>query len=334
MSNTDCTILECPDCQSHRAGIIASTPPQAKCADCGKIYDIATLPPPNTTKTKRTASPGKRHRRDNGPAELEVQPVARPTSEQLGTLHVHTEQIIGGGPKALLLAHRRGSKLAHLYGEEFTAEWRLKTKWLTDLESSDTVPSLISSDASVASLLPVRHMRDGTVRRYNHRLRNRARVRYAMKWRPMFLAVVALTYSLHIGAQAAGIAVTTMMEHRKADPDFDAQVIAAQAHCIELLHSVAMRRVIEGDCEPIFWQGIEVGHVRKFDGRLQLEMLRAHMPKVFKTPGTHNAIVAGDGNQVLICDRETVNKIVAMRQEALREEAEKYAQAIEVSSTP
>jgi hypothetical protein len=108
--------------------------------------------------------------------------------------------------------------------------------------------------------------------------RNRACVRYAMMWRPTFLAVVALSYEILIGCKAAGVSHMTVARQRKADPDFDAQVIVAQA--------VTMRSAIEGDCEPVFWQGIQVGHVRKFDNRLRIELLRAHLPAKFKTPGS------------------------------------------------
>jgi hypothetical protein len=45
-----------------------------------------------------------------------------------------------------------------------------------------------------------------------------------------------------------------------------------------------MQSAIEGECEPIFWQGIEVGHFRKIDNRLRIEMLRAKCLKPFKTP--------------------------------------------------
>jgi hypothetical protein len=131
------------------------------------------------------------------------------------------------------------------------------------------------------------------------------------------LAVVALSYELILGAKAAGVSPQTVINHRHADPDFDAQVIAAQEHCIQILHAVAMRRVIEGDCEPIFWQGIEVGHVRKFDGRLQLEMLRAHMPSKFKTPGAKGSLIGGNVGQMIICGPEEQAELVRLRQEAL-----------------
>ena len=32
-------------------------------------------------------------------------------------------------------------------------------------------------------------------------------------------------------------------------------------------------------------QGELVGHIRKYDTRVQIEMLRAHIPDKFKTPG-------------------------------------------------
>ena len=298
MSDSDVTVLCCPACASKRAGIIASVPPKARCVDCSTVYEIRTIPPTDPAcinplklgrgkdKQKRKARPGVRHRRDNGPQELEVTPVAPPTSKQLGTLHLHTEDIISGGPAALLKAHHRAYKLADKYGEEFVDEWRLKTKWMCELEASN-------------------------------RGRNRARVRYAMQWRPRFLAVVALSHSTLLGCQATGVSPMTVHNHRHLDPDFDAQVIAAQAHCIELLHAVTMRSAIEGDVEPVFWQGIEVGHIKKFDNRLRIELLRAHLPSKFKTPGSQSPLVAGDNNKVVIFDAAKRAEMIAARQEAL-----------------
>jgi hypothetical protein len=78
-----------------------------------------------------------------------------------------------------------------------------------------------------------------------------------------------------------------------------------------------MRRAIEGDCEPIFWQGIQVGHVKKFDGRLQIEMLRAHLPAKFKTPGSQAPWVAGDNNKVMIMTAERQDELIRLRREQL-----------------
>ena len=296
MSDSDVTVLRCPACASNRAGILASVPPKAKCVDCHTVYEISTIPPTDPAcinplklgrgkdKQKRKARPGVRHRRDNGPQELEVTPVPPPPPEQLGTLHLQTEDIIGSGPAALLASHRRASMLSVKYGEELKSQWRLKTKWIQQLQATH---------------------------------RGRVRANYAMRWRPTFLAVVALSHSTMLGCKAANVDPHTVIDHRREDPDFDTQVLAAQDHCIELLHAVTMRSAIEGDCEPVFWQGIEVGHIKKFDNRLRIELLRAHLPSKFKTPGSQAPLVAGDNNTVMIMTPERQDELIRLRREQL-----------------
>jgi hypothetical protein len=46
-------------------------------------------------------------------------------------------------------------------------------------------------------------------------------------------------------------------------------------------------------------------------------MLLAHLANRFKTPGTGAPLVAGDNNNVLICDAATGAELVKLRQEAL-----------------
>jgi hypothetical protein len=287
MSDFDVTILRCPACDSNRAGILASVPPKAKCADCGHIYPIAILPDPangNAKKPKktRTAAPGVRHRRDNGPVEFQVSAVPPPTPEQLGTTTSLTQAIISGGADSMIRVTHEAAKLSKKFGEEFEAKWVLPTEWLYKLGA-----------------------------------RNRARARYAMVWRPRFLAVLALSRSIILACRAAKVSRPTVDAHRKQDPDFDAQCLAAEEHAVELLHDVAFRRALEGDCEPIFWQGIQVGHVRKYDGRLQIEMLRAHKPAKFKTPGSGQPLITGDNNKVMIMTAERQDELIRLRREAL-----------------
>ena len=104
--------------------------------------------------------------------------------------------------------------------------------------------------------------------------------------------------------------------HLKNDADFRTQAEAAKAHAIDLLFARAFQRCLEGDIEPIYWQGIVVGHVRKFDSRLQIEMLRALMPNTFKTPGQGN-INIDTGDKILVMDEATRAKLMAARREAL-----------------
>jgi len=134
---------------------------------------------------------------------------------------------------------------------------------------------------------------------------------------PRFLATVAMTHSVMAGARNAKVSPQTVALHRREDPDFERQVVAALAHAIELLHDVTMRSAIEGDYEPVFWQGIEVGHIKKFDNRMQIELLRAHMPHLFKTPGSHAPVTSGNDNKGMIMTPERQDELIRLRREAL-----------------
>ena len=135
-----------------------------------------------------------------------------------------------------------------------------------------------------------------------------------MMWRPKYLAILALTRGHQLAARAAKVSINTVYVHRRCDPDFERQCVEAEEHAIELLHDVTMKSAIEGELEPIYWQGIEVGHVKKVDNRLRIEMLRAHMPKTFKTPGTRVAIATGNLQQNnFICGPEEQDELIALR---------------------
>lgn len=241
-------------------------------------------------KKKRTARPGIRHRRDNGPAELEVEPASPPKYQEIGTLTRWTEEILAGGPRALIAAEHKAAKLAKTFGIELEARWCLSTPYIEKL-------------------------REGG----NGRAAN-----YALQWRPRYLAVLSLSRSDIFASRAAKIARWTPLRHRKADPEFDQQCQEAEQHAIELLHDVTMKSAIEGECEPVFWQGIPVGYIRKIDNRLRVEMLRAHMPQTFKTPGTKVAINTGTvTNNTMIVDAAEQDRLIALRRESLERMAEK-----------
>jgi hypothetical protein len=58
-----------------------------------------------------------------------------------------------------------------------------------------------------------------------------------------------------------------------------------------------------------------------------VELLRAHMPKTFKTPGTKIAIQAGgDSQNLFVCGPDEIQQLQDLRREALeRMEKEKVA---------
>jgi hypothetical protein len=163
------------------------------------------------------------------------------------------------------------------------------------------------------------------------------RVRAAMSMRARFLSFYAIFGTKVAACRRAKVSPETIDAHLKNDPDFALQAETAKAYAIDLLHTRAMQRAIEGDCEPVYWQGIEVGHVRKFDSRLQIEMLRAHMPNTFKTPGQGN-INIDTGDKILVMTEELRAKLIALhREEILAEpldEPSAQAGSVKIADTP
>jgi hypothetical protein len=83
----------------------------------------------------------------------------------------------------------------------------------------------------------------------------------------------------------------------------------------ELLESRAFQRALEGDVEPIVYMGVVVGHVRKFDSRLQIELLRAYQPGKFKTPGTNVNIATK--SDVFVLTEEQRHELMRINREFL-----------------
>jgi hypothetical protein len=104
--------------------------------------------------------------------------------------------------------------------------------------------------------------------------------------------------------------------HRKHDPQFAEQWDQAREYGIEMLHARVFQRALEGDCEPIYYKGAIVGHVRKFDSKLQIELLRAYRPNQFKTPG-QAPINIDTGNRILVLDEATRMRLIEKRRQAL-----------------
>jgi hypothetical protein len=141
------------------------------------------------------------------------------------------------------------------------------------------------------------------------------RVRAVIAKRARFLTFLAVLGSQKAAARRAQCCFPDIAYQLKNDPDFMQQAEVAHAYFVDLLHMRAAQRAIEGDCEPVFWQGIMVGHVRKFDSRLQIEMLRAHMPEKFKTPGS-GAQISTTGD-VLVLTEEARMKLIAANRERI-----------------
>jgi len=112
------------------------------------------------------------------------------------------------------------------------------------------------------------------------------------------------------GCRVARVGHSTADYHLKNDLDFAALAEGAKDYADDLLHTRCLQRCIEGDIEPV------VGHIQKFDTHLQIEMLRAHLPSTFKTPGQGGNINIKDSN-VLVMTEEMRAKLMAANRERI-----------------
>ena len=70
---------------------------------------------------------------------------------------------------------------------------------------------------------------------------------------------------------------------------------------------------MEGDVEPVYYMGVVVGYVRKYDSKLVIEMLRAYRPNRFKTPGVNlNVATKGD---VFVLTEDARHELMELNQE-------------------
>jgi len=173
---------------------------------------------------------------------------------------------LANGVTGIRQAQRAALRASKAFAVEIEDYWRRPTSYLT---------AIIESEGSDPNA--------------------RASARFALAWRPKFLAALSLTMSPLLASRASRIHADTAYTHRKSDPDFARHWQEAHDDAVELLHARAFQRSVEGDTEAIYYMGVPVGYVRKFDSRLQIEMLRAHRPDKFKTAGVQvNLATKGD----------------------------------------
>ncbi len=97
-----------------------------------------------------------------------------------------------------------------------------------------------------------------------------------------FLAILSNGSSVQAAVQAIGCSRSNAYKRRQNDPEFAAQWDAAIEAGSDLLEDEAKRRAHEGVLEPVYYQGQEVGQVRKYSDTLLMFMLKARRPDKFK----------------------------------------------------
>jgi hypothetical protein len=83
-------------------------------------------------------------------------------------------------------------------------------------------------------------------------------------------------------AEAAGITRWTHYEWLRIDPDYPDLFEDARTQAGDTLEAEATRRAVEGVLEPVFYQGQEVGAVRRYSDTLLIVRLKAAKPEEYR----------------------------------------------------
>lgn len=119
-----------------------------------------------------------------------------------------------------------------------------------------------------------------------------------------FLGHVMQTGNLTVSARKVGVHLHSIYQAAKFNPRFKEALALAKAEAVANLEEEARRRAMDGVEEPVFYQGEEVGTVRKYSDRLMEILLEAHKPKKYGKARRSGEAGSGGGGtagvQVLI----------------------------------
>lgn len=102
-------------------------------------------------------------------------------------------------------------------------------------------------------------------------------------WRHV-INVIAATGQYAIACREAGVSVQKFNEKRERYKEFAEAVIEAQVYFRQaVLEKAALTRAVDGWLEPVFYQGDEVGYVRKFSDSLLGKLLEGNSPDKFRS---------------------------------------------------
>ena len=106
-------------------------------------------------------------------------------------------------------------------------------------------------------------------------------------WRTLFCDALAETPNVTLAAEKAGVSRTQVYRTRGEEEVFASAWIDALRLGIEALEDKAFDLAKNGWEEPVYQQCMLVGHIRRYDTRLMIQLLKAHKPTVYALPERH-----------------------------------------------
>lgn len=100
-------------------------------------------------------------------------------------------------------------------------------------------------------------------------------------WKPIFIERLRECANVSRAAKAAGINRRTAQRERLNSEAFREAWDDAMEEAIDMLEEEARRRAFEGVDEPLMFQGMKVGTVRKYSDTLAIFLLKGRRPEVY-----------------------------------------------------
>ena len=97
-----------------------------------------------------------------------------------------------------------------------------------------------------------------------------------------FLALLSEYGNVTRAAEGAELVRVYLYQARKNDPEFAAEWEEAAKIGAARLEDEARLRAVEGWQEPVWYQGVQCGTVRKFSDTLLICLLKAHHPDKYR----------------------------------------------------
>lgn len=109
------------------------------------------------------------------------------------------------------------------------------------------------------------------------------------RWKKVFIKTLRESGNIRDACEQAGVARSTVYEHRKADVVFETEMSLALEDFGDLLEREATRRAVEGWEEPVFGKGegvgagtVQVGAIRRYSDTLLIFKMKGALPQKYK----------------------------------------------------
>lgn len=128
-------------------------------------------------------------------------------------------------------------------------------------------------------------------------------------WAMPFLDHLRLSANISASARAVSISSSAAYSLRERDADFRASWDEALEDAYDMLEAEARRRAFEGVDEPVFYQGMECGVIRKYSDSLAQFLLKGYRRKKF---GDKTELTGADGGALVIDDTARASRIAQL----------------------